>query len=113
MNESLISINTNQSNNQKKNSLVNTLTKLSPPITRRTKILESANLELAYIACGRLDAYFNPTDKPWDIAAALLIVPSAGGSVKILNHNNNFFEQTGIIAASSLSLLNEITDKLG
>ena len=33
-------------------------------------ILESANLELAYVAAGRIDVYLNPCDKPWDIAAA-------------------------------------------
>ena len=33
-----------------------------PPIVRRIKIIESANLELAYVANGRLDAYINLDD---------------------------------------------------
>ena len=81
--EALISINTNQSNFEKKQYLLNTIvTKLAPPVSRRVKIMESANLELSYLACGRIDAYYNPTDKPWDIAAAQVLVPSAGGLLK-------------------------------
>ena len=108
--EAVISINTNQSNfDNPKQSLKYIIDKLSPPVCRRNRIMESANLELAYVACGRIDAYYNPTDKPWDIAAAQLLVPSAGGSVKIFdNPDKNIFYQKGILAARSSSLLNEI-----
>lgn len=111
--DSLISFNTNQSSEKEENTLKNIIKKLSPPISRRNKILESANLELAYVACGRLDAYFNPTDKPWDIASGILMVPSAGGSIKIFDDSGkNFFQNKGIIAASSQSLLNQIIKAL-
>ena len=110
MKEALISINTNQSNfDAGEYSLKKIIDKLSPPICRRLRILESANLELAYVACGRIDAYYNPTDKPWDIAAAQLLVPSAGGFVHILkNSNRSIFNQRGILAANSKALLDEI-----
>lgn len=39
----------------------------------------SAALDLAYLACGRHDAYFELTLKPWDYAAGSLIVQEAGG----------------------------------
>jgi myo-inositol-1(or 4)-monophosphatase len=107
-----VSINANQASFKKENMLVDILKQISPPICRRNKILESANLELAYVACGRLDAYFNPTDKPWDIAASLLMVPASGGFIKIFDEADNFFEQKGIIAASSEALLNEIVQRL-
>ena len=112
--EALISINTNQSNFEKKQYLLNTIvTKLAPPVSRRVKIMESANLELSYLACGRIDAYYNPTDKPWDIAAAQVLVPSAGGFVKILsNPTGNILNQRGIVAASSKNLLNEILTEI-
>lgn len=39
----------------------------------------SAALDLAYVACGRADAYFEAGVKPWDIAAGILLVREAGG----------------------------------
>ena len=41
----------------------------------------SAALDLAYTAAGRLDGYFEAGVKPWDIAAGVLLVREAGGSV--------------------------------
>ncbi|GAB3387957.1 inositol monophosphatase family protein [Lysobacter fragariae] len=41
----------------------------------------SAALDLAYVACGRADAYFESGVKPWDIAAGALLVREAGGKV--------------------------------
>lgn len=41
----------------------------------------SAALDLAYVACGRLDGYFEAGVKPWDIAAGALMVREAGGRV--------------------------------
>jgi myo-inositol-1(or 4)-monophosphatase len=39
----------------------------------------SAALDLAYVACGRLDAYWEQDLAPWDVAAGALLVASAGG----------------------------------
>ena len=41
----------------------------------------SAVLDLAYVACGRLDAFFELTLQPWDYAAGLLFISEAGGLV--------------------------------
>jgi len=41
----------------------------------------SAALDLAYVAAGRTDAYFEAGVKPWDIAAGVLLVREAGGRV--------------------------------
>ena len=61
------------------------------------------------MACGRSDAYYNPTDKPWDIAAAQVLIPASGGAVHIINNSDSsILKQTGIVAASSGYLLNEI-----
>ena len=43
--------------------------------------LGSAALDLCYVAAGRLDAYWEFELKPWDIAAGMLIVEEAGGTV--------------------------------
>src|SRR3546814_21101432 len=36
---------------------------------------------LAYVACGRSDAYFESVVQPWDIAAGVLMVREAGGRI--------------------------------
>lgn len=41
--------------------------------------LGSAAIELAWVACGRAEAYFERNLKPWDYAAGLLLVEEAGG----------------------------------
>ena len=41
----------------------------------------SAALDLAWVACGRVDAYFEAGLQPWDIAAGVLLVREAGGRV--------------------------------
>lgn len=48
----------------------------------------SAALDLAYVACGRLDGYFEAGVKPWDIAAGVLLVREAGGRVCDYNGAN-------------------------
>jgi myo-inositol-1(or 4)-monophosphatase len=49
---------------------------------RKTRMLGSAALAMAYIACGRLDAYVEEQISLWDIAAGQLLVTEAGGVVK-------------------------------
>ena len=65
----------------------------------------SAALDLAYIACGRYDGYFQKNLQLWDIAAGLVIVKEAGGILNKLNLNNN--KDHKIIASSP-----DINDKL-
>ena len=47
--------------------------------SKTMRSIGSAALALSYIACGRLDAYFNLNLQPWDVAAAGLIIEEAGG----------------------------------
>jgi myo-inositol-1(or 4)-monophosphatase len=41
----------------------------------------SASIDLAYVACGRLDGYWERGLSPWDIAAGIVLVREAGGQV--------------------------------
>lgn len=50
---------------------------------RKTRMMGSAALALAYISCGRLDAYIEEQISLWDIAAGVLLVERGGGKVKI------------------------------
>ena len=55
--------------------------------------LGSAALELAYVAAGRIDAYFERSLKPWDYAAGMLLVEEAGG--KVTDYKGNPVDITG------------------
>jgi myo-inositol-1(or 4)-monophosphatase len=50
---------------------------------KKTRMLGSAALAMAYIACGRLDAYIEEEISLWDIAAGKLLVEAGGGVVEL------------------------------
>jgi myo-inositol-1(or 4)-monophosphatase len=50
---------------------------------RKTRMLGSAALAMAYISCGRLDAYIEESISIWDVAAGILLVEAAGGRVEM------------------------------
>ncbi len=50
---------------------------------RKTRMLGSAALAMAYIACGRLDAYVEEQISIWDIAAGIMLIESCGGKVTL------------------------------
>jgi myo-inositol-1(or 4)-monophosphatase len=60
----------------------------------------SAALDLAYVACGRTDGYWEMNLNPWDIAAGALLVQEAGGIVTDLDGNENWLESGDILAAN-------------
>ncbi len=66
----------------------------------------SAALNMAYIAAGWVDAYFNVTLKPWDQAAGGLLVREAGGAVSTLSGEVWTPYQPDPLMAASPELLN-------
>ena len=48
----------------------------------------SGALECAWVACGRSDAFVTTKVFPWDVAAGILLVKEAGGSVKDFSGND-------------------------
>ncbi len=60
----------------------------------------SAALDLAYLAAGRLDGFWEFGLNPWDIAAGVMLVEEAGGLVGDLAGGHRFMESGDIIAAS-------------
>jgi len=50
---------------------------------KKCRMMGSASLDIAYVACGRLDAYIESQISLWDIAAGLLLVEAAGGKVNL------------------------------
>ncbi|GAB1037520.1 inositol-1-monophosphatase [Shewanella algae] len=60
----------------------------------------SAALDLAYVAAGRVDAFFELGLKPWDIAAGDLIVREAGGTVTDFSGGHNYLLSGNIVAGA-------------
>jgi myo-inositol-1(or 4)-monophosphatase len=60
----------------------------------------SAALTLAWVAAGRLDAYFNLNLKPWDVAAGKLLITEAGGQLINLDHTPWQISDAGCIAGN-------------
>ena len=67
----------------------------------------SASLDLAYVAAGRYDAFWEFNLKTWDIAAGALLVKEAGGHVGNINKNENFL-YTGNIYACNNDLIDQL-----
>jgi len=64
--------------------------------------LGSAAVDLAYVACGRFDGFYEYSLQPWDVAAGAFLVKEAGGKVTNFTGNNNFLFGEEIIAANPL-----------
>lgn len=60
-------------------------------ITQGIRRLGSAAMDLAYVACGRFEFFWEEGLKPWDIAAGALIVKESGGIVTDYENSNDFF----------------------
>ena len=64
----------------------------------------SAALDLAYVAAGRFDGFFEVGLKPWDIAAGELLVKEAGGTVVDARGGSESMSN-GQVLASSMKML--------
>jgi myo-inositol-1(or 4)-monophosphatase len=82
------------------------LTRLLPRV-RDIRRAGAAALDLAYVACGRVDAFFERGLKRWDEAAGRLLVSEAGGVVEDLDG-----EPDGVVAAATPTLLEELRAEL-
>jgi myo-inositol-1(or 4)-monophosphatase len=71
----------------------------------------SAALDLCYVACGRLDAFYEENLKPWDTAAGLLIVTEAGGKITTFDGRDYDLYAPNILASNHL-LHNAFLSKL-
>lgn len=60
----------------------------------------SAAIDLAYVACGRFEAFYEYGLNPWDVAAGAFIVQQAGGKVSDFSGQNNFLFGKEIIATN-------------
>jgi myo-inositol-1(or 4)-monophosphatase len=60
----------------------------------------AAALDLAFVAAGRFDAYFEYGLQPWDVAAGMLLVREAGGYISDLSGGHSMMTSGDILAAN-------------
>ena len=77
----------------------------SPATIRR---LGSTALNLCFVACGRLDAYWSTSAKIWDIAAGILILKEAGGVLVDIDGQPFDINQIRFVAATTTSVADEL-----
>jgi myo-inositol-1(or 4)-monophosphatase len=70
------------------------------PISSGVRRGGSAALDLAYIACGRLDGFWEYSLKPWDIAAGALLIQEAGGFVSSFRNTDDYLESGNVVAGT-------------
>lgn len=72
----------------------------------------AATLDLAYVACGRLDGFWECGLHIWDIAAGILLVKEAGGIVSEPNGGEQYLKSGDVVAANPL-LIKQILKVMG
>ncbi len=69
--------------------------------TRGIRRLGAAAVDLAYVACGKFDTFFEYSLSPWDVAAGVLLVEEAGGRVTDFKGGTDYLYGKEIVAGSS------------
>lgn len=72
----------------------------------------AASIDLAYVACGRLDGYWERGLSPWDLAAGVILVEEAGGQVTAYDQSP-FEIESGRLLATNSKVHQELSDVLG
>lgn len=71
----------------------------------------AAALNLCYVAAGRLDAYWERPVQPWDMAAGVVIVRGAGGTIGSLEHDDHDVYGNEVVATNG-ALRGEVRDMI-
>ncbi len=69
--------------------------------THGIRRLGSAAIDMAYVACGRFETFYEYGLNPWDIAAATIIVREAGGKVSDFRGNEKKLSGSDVIASNN------------
>jgi myo-inositol-1(or 4)-monophosphatase len=71
-------------------------------LTQGVRRSGSASLDLAYVACGRLDGYWERGLSPWDIVAGIVLVEEAKGKVTAYNGSPIQIQSGRVLATNGL-----------
>lgn len=81
------------------------------PKVQDVRISGSAALDLAYVACGRCEGFFQPGLDIWDVAAGSLLVREAGGLVSDYSGKHDYLAKKEIVCGN-VALFNELLMKI-
>lgn len=70
------------------------------PRTSGIRRVGAAALDLAYVACGRLDGFWETGLKPWDMAAGCLLIREAGGLVSDPDDHDQYMQSGAVVAGN-------------
>ena len=89
------------SNREGREAFIAEIDRLLPKISGLRRMASSA-LDLAWVAAGRVDGFWERGLAPWDIAAGIVLVREAGGIVTDIHNGSQFLEQGNIIASNDV-----------
>jgi len=88
-------------NSQNKELVFQEYKKISSEVHTAIRKLGSASLDLAYVASGRSDGFWQRDLNYWDIAAGIIIVKESGGFITDFNGDNEYLKNKTILATNS------------
>lgn len=72
------------------------------PLTGAMRRFGSAALDMAYVACGRADGYWERSLHSWDIAAGIILIKEAGGYVSDADGGSNPIETGSVVCGNEI-----------
>lgn len=82
------------------------------PLAESVQRTGSAALNLAYVACGRIDTFWSSSLKPWDMAAGALLVTEAGGRISSVDGADFSVDGNEIVASNGTGLHDAVVELL-
>ena len=90
-----------KSNDEDKRLSLKEYEKFSSKVGTPLRKMGSASLDMAYVAAGRCDGFWQRNLNYWDIAAGIILVKEAGGFVTDFNGNDKYIENKNILVTNS------------
>jgi myo-inositol-1(or 4)-monophosphatase len=100
-----------RSSSSNKELVFNEYKKFSSQVDIAVRKLGSASLDMAYVAAGRCDGFWQRDLNYWDIAAGIILVKEAGGFVTDFSGENEYLQNKTILASNS-KINKEMTEVL-
>ncbi len=102
INESLLVTGGPKYTNNKKDKIFEEYIQISKKVEAPIRKFGSAALDVANVACGRFDGYWQRDLSYWDIAAGIVILKEAGGFIDVIQNDEKNSFKSNVIASNSL-----------
>ena len=100
-----------RANNKNRDGIFEEYTKISNRVDTPVRKFGSASLDIANVACGRFDGYWQWGLNYWDVAAGIIILKESGGYVEFIHDNQKTSSKKNIVATNS-KIHQELLDSL-